>query len=160
MKQAFNTTYHIRLQLSFHHMKFHPPWVISWGVWVLEKLLRTVFGAFRSWVEVAFFPFNFLSFLFDSLWKLVCHLPKVFNLPSSSGCVQTKMQDSLVLHTDKPIKTKVGCSWVAKTDQIQQTEGVKFRNCDGYWGLCLSLTENSIFEREFSAIFMKISLSS
>lgn len=65
------------------------------------------------------------------------------------------MQDSLVLHTEKPIKTKVGCSWVAKRDQIQQTEGVKFRNCDGYWGLCLSLTANSILKGNFQLFSLK-----
>lgn len=80
---------------------------------------------------------------------------KFFNFPSSSGHVQNRTQDSHVLHTDKPIKTKVGCSCLAKTDQIQQTEGVKFRNCDRYWGLCLSLTANSILKRNFQLFSLK-----
>lgn len=153
IKQAFNTPYLIQLQLSFHHMKFYPPWVISWGVWVLKKLLRAGVCCFQ--MLGGFFPFYFFPSLLIAYENLFVILHKVFNFPSSSGHVQNRTQDLQVLHTDKPIKTKVGCSQLAKRDQIQQTEGVKFRNCDQYWGLCLSLTANSILKGNFWLFSLK-----
>lgn len=112
-----------------------------------------MFGAFRCWGF--FFHSIFFHLYLIAYENLFVILHKVFNFPSSSGHVQNRAQDSHVLHTDKPIKTKVCCCWLAKRDQIQQTEGVKFRNCDQYWGLCLSLTANSILKENFQLFSLK-----
>lgn len=71
IKQAFNTPYHIQLQLSFLPMKFHHPWVISWGVWVLKKLLKAGVWCFQMLGIFFFFHaiFFHLSLLaYENLW--------------------------------------------------------------------------------------------
>lgn len=119
----------------------------------MEKLLRAGVWCFQM-LEL-FFHSTFFHLSLIAYENSFVILHKVFSFPSSSGHVQNRTQASHVLHTDKPIKTKVGCSQLAKRDQIQQTEGVKFRNCDRYRGLCLSLTANSILKGNFQLFSLK-----
>lgn len=119
----------------------------------MEKLLRAGVWCFQM-LEL-FFHSTFFHLSLIAYENSFVILHKVFNFPSSSGHVQNRTQASHVLHTDKPIKTKVGCSQLAKRDQIQQIEGVKFRSCDRYRGLCLSLTANSILKGNFQLFSLK-----
>lgn len=155
IKQAFNTPYHIQLQLSFLPMKFHHPWVISWGVWVLKKLLKAGVWCFQM-LGIFFFHAIFFHLSLLAYENLFVILHNDIKFPSSSGHVQNRTQDSHVLHTDKPIKTKVGCSQLAKRDQTQQTEGVKFRNRGRYWGSCLLWLQTLFWKGTFSCFLWNL----